>query len=224
MAVDLWSFCPSCEKTKRQMQFNFDYVPTGDLVKRPLRYCENPNLRYDLKDLSLYLEKSDLVSILRYLATLGEARVAGILREGDRRVLRALAPEQADAIILSGQYANLFLAFCEMDWPGIDVSTASNEKAFWKRHELIMISGPLEVRMGDGEGMLWHIQFANEYAHEGGIAKKGSAFRKATADLLRWLETNFANWRGKLCFDNPAENLRLFGDRFSPNGTAARRS
>lgn len=205
------------------MHVDIDYSPTDDLVVRPLRYCKNPDLRYDLKEISLYVDKADVVSIVRHLGAQRAVKFLGSIWNNDSSTLRSLDLDEAQAIILTERFSYIYLFFGELNWTTPESTTAKKERTFWKRHELIRLSSPLKIRMGSEIGSLWYIEYSNEFVEDGTIVKKGSDFREATEALLHWLNANFANWRGKLCFDNPAEHLRLFGDRFSQNDPTGRK-
>jgi len=86
--------------------------------------------------------------------------------------------------------------------------------AFWKRNEVLRIKSPIRMRIGNQVGLLYYLEFSNEFVVDGQVQPKSERFRRLTAALLDWLPTEFVSWRGKLCFDNPAENVRVFGEKF----------
>jgi len=65
--VDAHSVCTACTKARRQMSVEVDYSRTEDLITRPLRHCERPELRYDMRELSLYLTPTDMASVVGWL-------------------------------------------------------------------------------------------------------------------------------------------------------------
>jgi hypothetical protein len=78
------------------------------------------------------------------------------------------------------------------------------------------------MHFGKEEGLLYYIKYSNEYVEDDTVVQKRADFCAATGALLQWLDASFVSWRGKLCFDNAAEHLRLFGDRFSKNKASGR--
>lgn len=222
--VALWSVCPSCEKTKRQMSIDVNYGGTEELVKRPLRFCETPNLRYDLKDISLYLTRADMTSIIGYLDAEHKCTFICWLRENNTWVKHRLRAPEVQQAILSGQYLCVYASLLERDLPELQNDSSKKEESFWKRHEVIRISSPTKMHMGQEQGLLYHIQYSNEYVEDHTVVQKQAAFRATTASLLQWLSASFVSWRGKYCFDSAPEHLRLFGDEFSKSKTPDRHS
>lgn len=221
-SVDLWSVCPSCGKTKHQMSIDVDYGDTDDLVKRALRFCRTPNLRYDLKEISLYLAKADMASVVGYLNSEHRCAFVCWLRENDNWVMRTLDAQEVQQAILSDQYLRIYASLIPLVSSEPELASARQEECFWKRHEVIRISSPTSMQIGQEKGLLYYIRYSNEYVESDTVVQKPADFRATTEALLQWLDARFVSWRGRLCFDNASENIRLFGDRFSKKRASVR--
>lgn len=213
--VDLLSVCTSCAKARRQMRVDVDYGDTDDLITRPLRYCGTPDLRYDLKEVSLYVTRADMASIIGYLSEAHGYTFTCWRLEEKHWVRRPLGTDEVRQAVLSDRYLHVYASATPLEIHDHQVASARREAAFWKNHDVIRIASPTKVRIEQEEGLLYYLQFANEYVEADAVVSKQVSFRATTHALLQWLRGNFVSWRGKSCFDNAAENLRLFGDRFS---------
>ena len=213
-SVELSSDCAACGRARRQMHVDVDYGDTADLVKRPLRFCPSPNLRYDLRKTSLYLARADMAAIVAYQSHIHGCSFVCWRREHDAWVARALGLPDVQEAILAGRYFRIFASLVPLDAAGLACTTARQVNAFWQRHEVLCIDSPICMNFGTVRGELYAIDYANEFVENGAVVRKSAAFRAASDAFLRWLGSNFVSWRGPLCFDNPSEHLRLFGDRF----------
>lgn len=218
-SVNLWSSCSSCGKTKRQMELDLDYTGTEELISRPLRFCKTPKLRYDLKDISLYVTKSDMTSIIGYLDKVHGCSFACWLWGNGRCVVRTLCAHEVQEAFLSDQCFHVHASLLPLTESELQAGSAKQEKSFWKRKEVIRISSPTHITL-DLKGLLYYIQYSNEYVEDDTVVPKRENFRAVSESLLRWLGANFVSWRGRHCFDNPSEHLRLFGDRFAKSRTS----
>lgn len=196
------------------MSVDVDYGDTGDLITRPLRYCKNPDLRYDLKDVSLYALPADVASIIGYLGdTHGCTFVAWPLVDG-HWARRTLSTDEARELVTTGRYLRVYASPGPLQIQDSDVGTAKEEAAFWKRQEVIRINAPFDMQFDRQHGWLHGLSFANEYVQGDDVVPKPAHFTATTHALLQWLGQHFVSWRGKACFDNAAEHVRLFGERF----------
>lgn len=226
-SINLWSTCSNCQKVRCQMTVDIDYGDTQNLVIRPLRYCKNPRVLYDLKQISLYVLRSDLARLIHFLAVERKCGFVAWLREQDKWVKHELNAEKVQEVILSDdgplkaeRYLRIYAMPSPIAVPDRDVDTIPKEAAFWKRQEVINISPPTHMGWGAEKGLLFYINLSNEYVHEEAVIQKSARFRELTKSLLDWLQVQFVSWRGPLCFDNPAENIRIFGNRFVPRQDA----
>lgn len=220
--IDVWTTCLECGKSKRVLNVDIDYGDTDELVTRPLRYCKNPKILYDLIRISLYLTRADMAAIVDYLQFELRCGFVSWLREEDAWVKSSLTGHRLKDVVLTDngpmrgdRYLRIYALPRPVAVIDTEVDTLKKEDSFWKQREIIRISSPTRMGLGANQGLLYYIDFANEHVVDEKIIQKSPEFRRATSTLLHWLKETFVSWRGPLCFDNPAENLRLFGDRFA---------
>jgi hypothetical protein len=216
-SIDVWRACSSCQKVNRLMSLDIDYEGTEDLVRRPLRYCKNPKILYDLQQLTLYATRDDIVRVVDFLNSEHNCAFVCWLREQDKWVRHDLSSDETGRAVLRDRdrrYLRIYALPNPIDILDADVDTLKQEDIFWKRHEVIRISSPTNVGMDAGTGLLFYINFSNEFVDDEMITQKSRDFLQLTKSLVAWLGTEFVSWRGPRCFDNRNEHLRLFGDRF----------
>lgn len=213
--VELRGACTSCSKARSLMSVDIDYGDTADLVDRPLHFCATPDLRYDLREATLYATPSDIAGIVAYLADAHGWTFACWRREEGHWVPGALDAAAACDAVLAERYLHIYASPALLDIRPEQVETARLEAAYWKRHDVVRLSSATHMRFDRGAGYLYYLKFANEYIDGGAVAPKSPPFRAATAALISWLGERFVSWRGKNCFDNADEHRRLFGERFT---------
>jgi len=216
--VKVTTRCAACHKAQRRMNIGIDYSPTKKLLARPLTPCKNPEILYDLKELTLYATGADIARVAGYLAEQGCSFV-GVVREQDDWSLRKLSRGQAAEVITKKvsylqHYHQLYAHPGRLAVTEAAISTHKKEDAFWKRHEVIRIHSPTAMVWGSRTGQLYYINFCNEFIDGQKVTAKSSRFRKLTAGLVDWLGQQFVSWRGSDCFDNEQVHQRLFGRKF----------
>jgi DNA-directed RNA polymerase subunit RPC12/RpoP len=216
--IRVGSRCTACGKTQRRMNVEIDYSPTQRLIQKPLTRCKNPEMMYDLKELSLYARAADIARVADYLAEQG-CSFAGVVRQRDDWVLQVLSPDEATELIARkvsymGFYLQVYAMPRRIALTEETISTSKKESTFWKRHEVIRIDSPTSIGCGSRTGQLHYIHYSNEFIDGGKVVAKSGRFRKLTDGLIDWLGKKFVTWRGADCFDNEKSHRRLFGKKF----------
>ena len=222
------STCAGCGKEQRRLSIDIDYSPTKQLVKRPLVPCKNPEILYDLHELSLYARPADIVRAAEHLAERG-CSFAGVVRERDDWVLRKLTRDEAADVIARkvsylSHYSQLYAFPGRPTATEAAISTAKKESSFWKRSEVIRISSPWSIHVGSRTGQHYYVHFSNEFVDGESVKRKSGRFRSLTADLVEWLGQEFVTWRGRDCFDNEQVHRRMFGNEFRAKASAKRKT
>jgi hypothetical protein len=218
-SVVVSSTCAACGKLKKQMTVDIDYGGTEHLTERPLVFCKNPKIFYDLRRLSLYAAKNDIARLATFLAEQGCVFTCW-LRRGDDWVGQSAERRVIEEAILNDQHRTVYASLDPVDPhdPAFEFSRA--EDAFWKRHEVLRISSPTTILFGasdglpDRRGFLYYIDYSNEFVKDDTVVAKSARFRELTGKLESRLGERFVSWRGRRCFDDEQEHLRLFGERF----------
>jgi hypothetical protein len=232
--IEIHSTCSACGKTRPRLDFEVDYSGTDHLVRNPLVPCKNPKVLYDLNNISLLLSLPDIFRIIDHLAE-EKCEFLSILRQGGAWVPVRQDGAEAKATVEKRKYLFIYAIPSATEIPEDQIATIKKEKVFWKRSEVVRIGSKSHVCMkqfGDNPpsicycsdppthasytevGLLFYLEFANEFVHGENIVQKSEVFCKTTASLLAMLATTFVSWRGPHCFDNPEVNRRAFGDRF----------
>jgi hypothetical protein len=211
--------CAACGKAHRQFEVEIDYSPTKQLVDEPLKFCKNPKIHYDLRELTLYARRAE---VARFLGKDAGCQFAASLRlDGGVVERRPMKLEEAEQTILKEtelscyHWIYAFAASVEISANAVD--TSRKEAAFWKRQEVIRISFPTNMLFDTTNrvpSLLYYIHFSNEYVENERVVAKSQQFLGLTGRLIEWLRTEFVTWRGATCFDNEHEHLRAFGNRF----------
>ena len=228
-SVQFWSTCSSCGKTKRRMVNDIKYSPTEDLVTRPLRPCKNPKIFYDLNKFTMYATSEDIARLVDYLGEELHCSFVVWLREQSHWVTRNLNCKQTRGAVLSETwgsrgtlYRQIFAFPGTMEVPTFKLNTLEEEEAFWKRNSVIRIGSPFHIWCSaQAQALLYYISYSNEYVDDEKVVSKSPEFQKATKRFRGWLESQFVSWRGRNCFDNASEHVRIFGDRFSKRRRSA---
>jgi hypothetical protein len=224
-AVDVSTSCAACAREKHLLDMDINYSGTERLVEEPLKYCENPKVLYDLQKLTLYVKREDIARIVNFLAESCQCSFVGWLRINSEWVKRALSSDEAKETVRqeADPYLMIYAHRDPVDIPDANVNSLKDEDIFWKRHEIIRISSPTHIGIAGVKALLFYIDFANEFVDRQIIVRKSGGFVEMTDRLLSWLKAEFVAWRGPRCFDNPDENIRVFGDRFTKRRKKARR-
>ncbi len=213
----LTTTCVKCHKEQRRLSVAIDYRPTSHLRRQPLAACKNPEILFDLRELSLYAQPADLQRVAGYLAEQG-CSFCGIVRAGKEDIAKSLKPAEVSALLAKRgalpAYLQIYASIKPLALTEADVDTARKEDAFWKRREVVRFDAPMQMGMGSKAALLYSIHFANEHVAGGKVKPKSSQFRSLTSGLVEWLGREFVTWRGPDCFDNEQIHMRVFGKKY----------
>jgi hypothetical protein len=221
--IEVFATCVACRKVTKVLDTEIDCGDTNSLVTEPLKYCKNPKILYALHLLNLCVSGQDIASVVDFLYEHHHCTFYARLRQNSRWVTFKIDQEEVkQAIFQSAKrstpafYLWIYAAKHDLEIPDAEVESMKSEDVFWKRHELIRISSPTHISLGQGEESLdYYINFSNEYVENEEIIPKSGGFSELTISFMGWLATRFVTWRGPLCFDNPEEHVRQFGERFT---------
>jgi hypothetical protein len=220
--IGVGTICARCGKSQRRMGIEIDYGPTEHLLKTPLTPCENPQLLFDLHELSLYATPADMAGVIDYLAGQG-CSLAGQVRDGRDWTFRQLSSKEASALIAKRGTLPVFLflyaSLKPLKLSESAVSTAKKEAQLWKHKEVIRLAAPLSMVWGRREVPLYYLHYANEYVQDQSVKVKSAPFRRLTAGLVDCLSRQFVTWRGRDCFDNQRVHLQVFGSKYETRRT-----
>ena len=151
-SVDIHSTCSGCGKSRRQLNIEIDYSPTEQLVNRPLTYCKNPKILYDLREITLYAKRADIAQLVQFLGDAGCHFAGCVDQDGEWNVRNMRADEAAERIVkqteFSARYMWIYASAQPIKISELAVGTARKGDAFWKRREIIRIKSPTYMVFG----------------------------------------------------------------------------
>lgn len=214
-SVNVWTVCAKCGKRTRRFTADIDYGDTAHLLDSPLVYCASPKIRYDLRQLTLFVTPQNVAQVAQHL---GSAQCVFVtwVREGKAWVRREPRAPQLSRYITKARVLRTYASLEPAALEDADVAEAKDEAAFWKQREIIRISSPTNYCTASEQGTLFYIDYSLERLEGEHVVRKSEAFCALAQSLEEWLAEQFVSWRGPRSFDNPDEHRRLFGARFRP--------
>ena len=197
--------CAGCNKTARPVSIEIDYSPTDELLTRPITYCEQPNLKYKFSELLCYWQAQNLTTFLDYMFHTLRVNVYCLFwqrPEFIRRFEKVTFEKAIQIITINHQHFGFYFSAHEIDTEAM--VAARDEKGvylkadIWRRHEIIHLSSPMAVA---GYGLLYEIQYCNQYLDKGVVKDKSRSFEELTHTMKRWLGETFVTKGGKNQFD-----------------------
>jgi len=220
--VNIITKCTDCSNEKKQISIDIKYSSTEDLITSPITFCEQPYIKYDVRDINCYWIQSDLKKFLSFVSAVLNLEIYCWFwqRSDDKRHLEKVSLERANEIItVNHQYLNFYFSKNKPEF-----IVGANEKGDyvegdpWRQQELIQLNFPLIMVLGIGQkGLLYYINFSTQFIQRNDLIDKSRDFQLLTLKILQWFKENYVELRGKDCFDNLEEHHRIFGNKYSRN-------
>lgn len=214
-AIELITACTKCHAEKSQMTVEIDYSPTGHLYRNPLVFCEKPKIKYHLSDFSAFWTPSDLILLLETARDLGCNFYVWKFDQDGRRSFNAAGYDDACGCAASGNFLRIFLSktVSAFDLTDTPKGPYVNDRE-WRQKEIIVVHSPIDMCYGDVTGYLYRINYCTDYIQRGAVEKKSEDFLALTTEIESLLARSFSSRRGRNCFDNERELMRLFGHKY----------
>lgn len=210
--IELFSTCDTCKKEKNQYSQDIDYSPTEDLVTKPLTKCDNPIIKYKLKEISLYIKNDDLFKIINFLFLNLHLNSKIVIYKNNKWEMADFNTENIN-IINEYKYMSIYFSKNKLDLYDYNNFDTKDEEIFWKRNEIIKINSPVNI-LFKKLGFLYYIKYSLDYIDKIVITKKSNEFMNICNSFEDFLKKEFVTNRGKNCYDNLEEQKDLFGDKF----------
>ncbi|MCG8569249.1 MAG: hypothetical protein MJB14_03840 [Spirochaetes bacterium] len=214
--IDIITICTRCKNQKTQMKIDIDYSPTSKLFEKPITFCKNPKLRFDYTEITSFWEINDVIFFLEFMKDLGFINTVWFW-ENNFRNLKQMDIYESKNLIKAGRYLSFLFS---LNYP--NYSKIENDKGFylpgdqWKEKEIVQLRSPITILYeNDQKGYLYYINYCNEYIYNYAIKSKSDDFKKNTKKIYNWFKTNYVNNRGKNCYDNKNELVRLFNNKYT---------
>jgi hypothetical protein len=197
--------CTNCNKVSKPISIDIDYAPTEELFKNPITFCEKPNIKYKFKELTSYWSGDNLSDFLRFIFFDLKLNVYCWFSqhpENKWRFEKISFDKAIQIITINHKYLNFYFSATEFDTTGYIKLTDENgvylKDGIWRRAEIIQLSSRFIMM---GYGLLYYINYCNQYLDKGNVKDKSEQFEKITSQILGWLKTKFITKRGTNCFD-----------------------
>lgn len=199
--------CTDCSKISKPIYIDIDYSPTEELIENPITFCEKPNIKYKYQQLTSYWSGKNINEFLQFIFQDLKLNVYCWFSEHpeNKKRFEKVSFEKAIKIItVNHRYFNFYFSAQELDTSSsiylqqFNDGEAHLKMGIWRRDEIIQLSAPFVIM---GYGVLYYINFCNQYLDKGNVKDKSEQFEIITTQLKQWLKENFITKRGKNCFD-----------------------
>lgn len=197
--------CTVCGKVSKPVSIDIDYLPTEALIEKPITFCEKPNIKYKFQELTSYWSGDNLKDFLQFIFHDLELHVYCWFSEHpeSKRKFEKVSFEKAVQIInFNHKYLNFYFSANELDISSYIKLTDENDvyiqREVWRRDEIIQLSFPYTIM---DYGLLYYINFCNQYLDKGNVVDKSEEFEAITVKLKKGLKEKFVTKRGTNCFD-----------------------
>lgn len=203
--IKIITTCSNCEKTSKPLSIDIDYSPTADLIAKPLTYCEKPNIKYKFTELTSYWSGDNLKDLLHFIFNDLKLNVYCWFSKHpeNKRLFEKVTFEKALQIItVNHRYFNFYFSDNELDTSKYvelnDENGVYLKEGIWRKDEIIQLTAPFVIM---GYGLLYYINYCNQFLDKGNVADKSEKFEQTTNKIKTWLKEKFITKRGTNCFD-----------------------
>jgi len=197
--------CTECNKISKPISIDIDYSPTEDLILKPITFCENPKIKYKFQELTSYWSGENLKDFLHFIFHDLNLKVYCWYSqhpENIRRFEKISFDKAVQIITVNHKYLNFYFSDKELETKNYiklnDENGVYLNEGIWRRDEIIQMTAPYVIM---GYGLLYYINFCNQYLDKGNVKDKSEKFETITIELKKWLKEKFISKRGKNCFD-----------------------
>lgn len=197
--------CTNCKKASKPFSIDIDYSPTNELIEKPITFCEKPNIKYKFKELTSYWSGDNLNDFLQFIFFDLKLNVYCWFSqhpENKWRFEKVSFDKAIQIITVNHRYLNFYFSVNDLVTTSYIKLTDDNEvylrEGIWRRDEIIQLEAPIVMM---GYGLLYYINFCNQYLDRGNVKDKSDQFEKTTHQLQVWLKAKFITKRGTNCFD-----------------------
>ncbi len=197
--------CTECNKISKPVSIDIDYSPTEELIINPITFCEKPNIKYKFQELTSYWSGDNLKDFLNFIFHDLNLKVYCWYSqhpENKRRFEKVTFEKAMQIITVNHRYLNFYFSDIELDTTKYiklnDENGVYLKEGIWRRDEIIQLTAPFVIM---GYGLLYYINFCNQFLDKGKVKDKSQKFETITIELKKWLIEKFIIKRGKNCFD-----------------------
>lgn len=203
--VRIVTTCVLCNKISKPISIDIDYSPTEELIGNPIAFCPKPKIKYKFQELTSYWSGDNLKDLLQFIfhgLNLNVYCWFSQHPENKRRFEKVSFEKAIQIIRVNHKYLNFYFSEKELETSKyikfIDDNGIYLKEGIWRRDEIIQLTAPYVIM---GYGLLYYINFCNQYLDKGNVKDKSSQFETITTQLKNWLKEKFVTKRGVNCFD-----------------------
>lgn len=198
--------CTECKKNSKAILIDINYSPTQELFDNPITFCEKPKIKYKFKELNSYWTSDDLKTFLQFIFIELKLNVYCWFdqhTDNTRRFEKVTFEKAIQITTVNHRFLNFYFTLNELDTSkyikyNIEGEGIYVNEGIWRRDEIIQLAAPIVML---GYGVLFYINYCNQYLDKGEVADKSKDFENLTTQITNWLKQNFITKRGKNCFD-----------------------
>jgi len=209
--------CVLCNKISKPISIDIDYSSTEELIENPITFCPKPKIKYKFQELTSYWSGDNLKDFLKFIFNDLNLNVYCWFSqhpENKRRFEKVSFEKAIQIITVNHKYLNFYFSKKELETLNytklIDDNGIYLKEGIWRRDEIIQLTAPYVIM---GYGLLYYINFCNQYLDKGNVKDKSDQFEAITNQLKNWLKENFVTKRGKNCFDGQEAYEKLMAKK-----------
>jgi hypothetical protein len=203
--VNVITTCTQCAKVSKAMSVSIDYSPTDELIEKPLTFCQTPKIKYKFTELTSYWSGNNLKDFLQFIFLELQLNVyCWFTKHPDHKMMfeKVSLDKAMQIITVNHRYLKFYFSPGELDISeyiagGKEKGVVVND-GIWRRDEIIQLSSPFVIV---GYGLLYYINYCNQYLDKGNVADKSGKFEEVTNKLKAWLTQKFISKRSANSFD-----------------------
>lgn len=215
--VKIITTCTKCSKVSKPISIDINYSPTKELIKNPITFCENPNIKYKIQELTSFWSGENLKDFLQFIFQDLNLNVYCWFSQhpdNNYRFEKVTFDKAMQIITVYHKYLAFIFSSNELNTENYIILNESNgvylKNEIWKRGEIIELSFPYVMI---GYELLYYIKFCNQYLDKGNVKDKSEQFENITTKLRKWLKDKFINKRGTNCFDGQEAYDKFLNNR-----------
>jgi len=143
--IVVYTNCTNCSKVSESLSIDIDYSPTDDLLKRPITYCDKPNIKYKFTELTSFWTEDNFKDFINYMFNGLNLNVyCWFFKQPENlRFFEKVNFDQAMQIITTHHYLYFFFSLPELDTNGLiefyDQKGVYLRRDIWRKSEIIQI-------------------------------------------------------------------------------------
>lgn len=187
------------------------------MIENPITFCPKPKIKYKFQELTSYWSGDNLKDSLKFIFNDLNLNVYCWFSqhpENKRRFEKVSFEKAIQIITVNHKYLNFYFSKKKLETSNytklIDDNGIYLKEGIWRRDEIIQLTAPYVIM---GYGLLYYINFCNQYLDKGNIKDKSDQFEAITNQLKNWLKENYVTKRGKNCFDGQEAYEKLMAKK-----------